>query len=96
MFAGELTEAIDLHEEAILQSCDRDAEGLFPELGRLWEEFYDGPDIEPERAKRLAAELQAAVDGGRVEKRLEDAAKRLARFFLAAARQGSTIDCRSD
>lgn len=78
--------------------CYQDGGGQYPELCWLWEEFYDGPRIAPERATRLAAEFERAAEEVReaLGPTMEAAATRIAGFFRSAGESGSWVSCRSD
>lgn len=87
MTAGKKRESISHPEEAILVLCYQDGGSEeFPELSLLWEEFYDGPRIDPDRALRIAKELRSATPSIKesLDSALTDSALRLARFFQEA------------
>ncbi|WP_422040664.1 hypothetical protein [Roseibium sp.] len=54
--AGELRLSISHSEEYILQAAYQAPE-KYPELTKIWEEFYDRPVIERDRSNRIVHEL---------------------------------------
>ena len=99
MTAGKNQESINHPEEAILVLCYQgDESGDFPELSRLWDEFYDGPRIDPNRAGRIAEELRSAIPKitEELDQSLGDSALRLADFFHTAFENGSWVHSVSD
>lgn len=94
MTANHREDCIDRDEEVILDSTYRD--GHYPELSRLWEEFYDGPRIPPDRCGRLANELEHARSSNALPPSLSASAIRLIEFFRFAYEDHSWVECNSD
>lgn len=96
MKADGLKEAIQHHEEEIFSMIVED--DAFPQLNRIWEQFYDGPQIFPDHANKLVHELIALK-----EKRISEEEKhmiytidRLISFFSKAYTSNKQIYCISD
>lgn len=96
--AGGRQDSIDHAEQAILVHCYEDGGGRYPEMCWLWEAFYDGPTIDPERATRLAVEFERAAEEIRraLGPSMEAAAARIAGFFRSAGESGRWVTARSD
>ena len=98
MKAGDTADSISHDEEEILALAVEIDPKRFPELSWLGCVFFGNPKIEPDRAKRLATE----IEGLRVEatEQLEPplvaSAMRLASFFQAAGESGTWVHCQSE
>lgn len=96
MHAGDLRMSINHSEEYILQSAYREPE-KYPELTKLWEEFYDGPVIEHDRANRIVHELIELLAGSAdPDPALSHSIQRFLPFFSKAYTRSLNIQCKSD
>ena len=96
MYAGDLRLSINHSEEYILQSASQSPE-KYPELTRVWEEFYDGPVIDHDRSNRIVHELIALLpSSGDPNPALSHSIERFLPFFSAAYTGSLTIQCKSD
>ena len=98
MTAGETADTISYEEEEILALAVEMDPKRFPELSWLGCAFFDDPKIDPERAKRLGAEIEGlrAEATEQVEPPLMASAMRLASFFRAAGESGTWVHCTSE
>ena len=96
MYAGDLRLSINRAEEYILQSAYQEPE-KYPELTRIWEEFYDGPVIDHDRSNRIVHELIALLaSSGEPDPALSHSIQRFLPFFSEAYARSLTIRCKSD
>lgn len=96
MYAGDLRLSINHSEEYILQSASQAPE-KYPELTKVWEEFYDGPVIDHDRSNRIVHELIALLpNSGDPDPALSHSIQRFLPFFSAAYTRSLTIQCKSD
>ena len=96
MYAGDLRLSINHSEEYILQSASQAPE-KYPELTKVWEEFYDGPVIDHGRSNRIVHELIALLpSSGEPNPALSHSIQRFLPFFSAAYTRSLTIQCKSD
>lgn len=89
-------EQIHHHEEFILQMME---EGEYPDANFLWENFYNGPKIDPEMANRLVHELlefRSTHENHSQIKSIKSFVDRLVVFFSKAYTKKVTIRCHSD
>ena len=94
MTADRREDCIDREEEVILELTYGD--GHYPELSQLWEEFYDGPRLSPDRCGRLANELEHARSLNVLPPSLVASATRLIEFFRFAYEDHCWVECNSD
>ncbi|MEL6645727.1 MAG: hypothetical protein AAFQ79_17485 [Pseudomonadota bacterium] len=96
MYAGDLRLSINHSEEYILQSAYQEPE-KYPELSKIWEEFYGGPVIDHDRSNRIVHELIAllATSDNR-DPALSHSIQRFLPFFSMAYTRSLTIQCKSD
>lgn len=97
MYLGKTRAKIDHHEEAIFDFVNEN--DAFPELGRIWEQYYDNPRISPVAANDLVHELidlRERLVRSSEHHHLADVITRLLPFFSAAYRSGDDIKCVSD
>ena len=97
MYAGDRRELIDHHEEFIFSVAEQ-YENSFPELMRLWEQFYDGPRLSPAQAGAIVhelIELVSTINSPR-ERQLTELVLRLLPFFSYAYKENVEIKCLSD
>ncbi|WP_422374428.1 hypothetical protein [Roseibium sp.] len=90
--------SINHTEEYILQSAYQEPE-KYPELTKLWEEFYDGPVIDPDSANRIVHELIELLAGSAdpdPDPALSDSIQRFLPFFSKAYTRSLDIQCKSD
>lgn len=93
MHAGSVHDEIDYAEEVILDLIDGDSD--FPLLNWLSENFYNGPRIQPERARSIASEL-VTLRETLEDQDLRAVCSRLIQFFSGAAAKNIEIHCVSD
>ncbi len=94
MYLGDRHEKIDHHEDFIFTLIgDGDA---YPELARIWTEFYSNFVIAPEQANRLVHELILLVATAAENQVLTRLVLRLLPFFSAAYVSGQGIQCHGD
>ena len=96
MYAGDLRLSINHSEEYILQAASQ-APDKYPELTKVWENFYDGPFIDHDRSNRIVHELIALhASSGKPDPALSHSIQRFLPFFSAAYTRSLTIRCKSD
>ncbi len=96
MYAGDLRLSINYSEENILQSASQ-VPKKYPELTKVWEEFYDGPVIDHDRSNRIVHELIAFLaSSGNADPALSHSIQRFLPFFSQAYTRSLTIQCKSD
>ncbi len=96
MYADDLSEYIDHHEEFLFEIASRER-GIYPELVKMYSEFYDSPTLDSERAGRLVHELIDLLERhGKSDKNLVRVIFRLLPFFSKASRGAYSIRCSSD
>ena len=93
MYLGSIREKIDHHEENLLSMVREDEN--FPKLSWLFDEFYNGPQINPECSNELVHEL-INLKGLNSDKSLVHTIDRLMLFFSKAYNQKKIIICKSD
>ncbi|MEO0510935.1 MAG: hypothetical protein AAF065_13880 [Verrucomicrobiota bacterium] len=96
MKADGLKEAIQHHEEEIFSKILENDD--YPQLNRIWEQFYDGPQIFPDQANELVHELIALKEEKicEEEKHMNYTIDRLISFFSKSYRLKKQIYCISD
>ncbi len=92
MYFGSIREKVDHYEENILIMV-HEHEG-FPKLSWLFDEFYNGPKINPECSNELVHEL-INLKASNSDKSLVHTIDRFMLFFSKAYKQNKTIICQS-
>ncbi len=93
MYLDNVREKIDLHEEIILQTAHDNPS--YPALTWLFDEFYNGPIISPEKSNALVHEL-IELKQNFVSKEFSHTFERLILFFSKAYKMSAEIKCSSD
>lgn len=83
------------HEEFIFSLVERDPK-KYPELHRIWREFYNDPPITADQAERLVGELMDLLDKHQQEKAIVNVLVRLLPFFYFAYKEKTDIRTLSD
>jgi hypothetical protein len=96
MYLGERSEKIDYHEVFIFELIENQA--VYPELSRIWKDFYGNPVISPERSNRLVHELIMLLEKSNLSdnKIFTSLMFRLLQFFSAAYVSNQEIQCTGD
>jgi hypothetical protein len=96
MYLGERSEKIDHHEAFIFKLIED--QSAYPELSRIWKQFYGNPVISPEQSNRLVHELIMLLEksGLSENKIFTNLMFRLLRFFSAAYVSDQEIQCTGD
>ena len=96
LYAGDLRLSINHSEEYILQSASQASE-KYPELTKVWEEFYIDPVIDHDRSNRIVHELIALLaSSGDPDPALSHSIQKFLPFFSAVYTRSLTIQCKSD
>ena len=96
LYAGDLRLSINHSEEYILQSASQASE-KYPELTKVWEEFYIDPVIDHDRSNRIVHELIALLASlDDPDPALSHNIQKFLPFFSAAYTRSLTIQCKSD
>ena len=96
MYAGDLRLSINHSEEHILLAASQAPES-YPELTKVWEEFYDSPVIDHDRSNRIVHELiELLVNLDDPDPALSHTILRFLPFFSNAYTRSLTIRCESD
>ncbi|TQV73842.1 hypothetical protein FLL45_13315 [Aliikangiella marina] len=97
LYLGKERACIEHHEEGIFSAITDDSR--YPKLNRLWEEFYNGPLIQPGTANELVHELinlRTEMSNQVDSKHLVLAIDRLLPFLSKAYKSEEQIRCVSD
>lgn len=96
-YAGERHETIEHHEKFLFSLIEGQA-AEYPQLTRIWYEYYDDPRISTAQAQQLLHEVLSLLEqaGGLSNKPVAHSIMRLALFFNYAIRSGSEITTMSD
>lgn len=94
MFSKNYDAAIGTHEEEIFYLINEDDN--FPQLNRIWENYYKSPKISVEQANELVHELIEAREKFVKQKSVTFLIDRLLPFFSKAYRNNEIITCVSD
>lgn len=96
LLAGELRLSISHSEEYILQAAYQAPE-KYPELTKIWEEFYDDPVIDHDRSNLIVHELIELQASARDPvPALSHSTQRFLDFFSKAYTRSFNIECKSD
>ncbi len=96
MYADNLRLSINHSEEYILQSASQSPE-KYPELTKVWDEFYDGSVIDHDRSNRIVHELIALLaSSGDPDPSMSYSIQKFLPFFSKAYTRALTIECKSD
>lgn len=96
MYLGEKREAIEYYEEGLFSIVSEDER--FPKLNWLWENFYNGPRIEPNVSNEIVHELiqvrTVFLESG--DKTSLKCVDRLLPFFSESYKTDTQVRCASD
>ena len=95
MYTANRSEWIDHHEEYIFSLVEREPK-RYPQLNRIWREFYNDPPITPEQSEQLVQELMDLLDKHKQDQATIRVLVRLLPFFYFSGKEILDIHSRSD
>lgn len=95
LYSSSRQDCIQHHEEFVFSLVEREPK-RFPELNRIWREFYNDPPISSEQAGQLVHELIDLLDSHNTDPRVVNLAARLIPFFYFTNKQNASVRCTSD
>lgn len=97
MYLSDMNTFIEPYEEGIFHHPE--LEERYPHLSRVWQRYYQNPNIHPEDSNAITHELIELREIFREKSELKHLARvtdRLIPFFSHAYKTGETIRCSSD
>ena len=97
MYAGELRGEVASHEERIFVEISSRAQD-YPELSKIWTQFYSSPKLLPEQSERIVHELIDFMSDPihSTDSDIQRVVLRLLPFFSKAYRLNTIVRCASD
>lgn len=95
IYSPDRQDGIQHHEEFVFSLVEREPK-RYPELNRIWREFYNDPTISAEQSGQLVHELIDLLDCHKSDPRVVNLAARLIPLFYFSNKKSVDIKCKSD
>ncbi|VUD58553.1 hypothetical protein TDB9533_02451 [Thalassocella blandensis] len=94
LYLNHIREKITHHEEVIFHMANND--DSYPTLQWLWSEFYNSPNIPPEKSNALVHELIGILNTKQVESAIKYKIEKLIYIFSQSYINALPLKCSSD